>query len=69
MQYLDEDWNPTNKYNGSKNWIAGLTSPDGRILVMMPHPERVWLNVAKNVPWTKLLPLFENAYKYFIGIK
>jgi phosphoribosylformylglycinamidine (FGAM) synthase-like amidotransferase family enzyme len=69
MQYLDEDWNPTNKYNGSKNWIAGLTSQDGRILVMMPHPERVWLNVAKNVPWTKLLPLFENAYKYFIGIK
>lgn len=26
--------------NGSINGIAGITSPDGRILGMMPHPER-----------------------------
>ena len=69
MQYKDENWNPTNKYNGSKNWIAALTSPDWKILITMPHIERVWLNVAKNVPWEKLLPMFQNAYNYFNGNK
>jgi phosphoribosylformylglycinamidine synthase len=29
--------------NGSPHGIAGLTSPDGRHLVMMPHPERAFL--------------------------
>jgi len=69
MQYQDEEWNPTNKYNGSSVWIAAMTSNDWRILVTMPHIERVWLEVAKNIPWEKLLPMFENAYKYFRRIK
>ena len=34
---LDYPFNP----NGSDAAIAGLTSQDGRVLVMMPHPERV----------------------------
>lgn len=67
LQYEDEDGNPTNKYNGSHWWIAWMTSPNWRILIMMPHPERTWLNVAKNVPWEKQLPIFENAYKFFKG--
>jgi phosphoribosylformylglycinamidine synthase len=69
MQYQDENWNPTNKYNGSHSWIAAMTSPDWKILVAMPHIERVWLNVGKNVPWEKLLPMFENAYKFYNQIK
>lgn len=28
--------------NGSRNNIAGLTDKSGRILGLMPHPERVW---------------------------
>ena len=67
LQYRDEDWSATNKYNGSTGGIAAMTSPDGRILIMMPHPERVWRNTAKNVPGEKLLPIFENAYNFFKG--
>jgi len=67
FQYLDENWKPTNKYNWSVNWIAWLTSPDWRILWMMPHPERTWVNVFKNIPWNKLLPLFKSAFKSLTG--
>ncbi|HEY0190061.1 MAG TPA: phosphoribosylformylglycinamidine synthase subunit PurQ, partial [Kofleriaceae bacterium] len=28
--------------NGSPNGIAALTSTDGRITILMPHPERVF---------------------------
>lgn len=63
LQYLDEDWTPTNKYNWSYNWIAWLTSRDWRIFWMMPHPERTWINVFKNVPWEKLFPIFKWAFK------
>ncbi len=31
--------------NGSVNAIAALTTPDGRITVCMPHPERVYRSV------------------------
>jgi phosphoribosylformylglycinamidine synthase len=27
--------------NGSPDGIAGVTTPDGRVTIMMPHPERV----------------------------
>ncbi len=69
--------------NGSLMDIAGLTSPDGRILGLMPHPERaIFLH---HLPyWTRLkaayrklhktlpdyapgLTLFQNAVKYFNG--
>jgi phosphoribosylformylglycinamidine synthase len=35
--------------NGSPGGVAALTTPDGRITVMMPHPERVFRNV--NLSW------------------
>ncbi|KAI7902629.1 phosphoribosylformylglycinamidine synthase [Cokeromyces recurvatus] len=45
--YVDHYGNVTQKYpfnpNGSPQGIAGATSPDGRVLIMMPHPERVVL--------------------------
>ncbi|KAJ3384745.1 hypothetical protein HDU92_003431 [Lobulomyces angularis] len=37
--------------NGSKNGLTGFTSPCGRFLAMMPHPERVILDVANT--WKK----------------
>ncbi|KAI9933143.1 hypothetical protein ASPWEDRAFT_30003 [Aspergillus wentii DTO 134E9] len=45
VQYVDNDnLEPTMKYpfnpNGSPEGIAGIRSPDGRVLAIMPHPER-----------------------------
>jgi phosphoribosylformylglycinamidine synthase len=53
--------------NGSPLGIAGLTNDDGRVTIMMPHPERVFRTVQhswhpadwdENSPWQKL---FTNA--------
>lgn len=68
LQYLDADGNPTNAYNGSAHGVAGICSPDGRILGLMPHPERSGLNVFKNVPGNKNFPIFDGAATAF-GIK
>jgi len=65
LQYTDEEGEATNKYNGSTAGISAMTSPDGKIIIMMPHPERTWLNTAKNVPGEKLMPIFKNAYQFF----
>src|SRR5690606_42141105 len=35
------DRNPANP-NGSPRGITGLTTRDGRVTIMMPHPERVF---------------------------
>ena len=60
MQY------PTNP-NGSPRGIAAITSPDGRITAIMPHPERVFRSVqlswhprewGEDSPWMRL---FRNA--------
>lgn len=67
LQYLDENGNPTNKYNGSVRWIAALTSKDGRIMWLMPHPERAYEFLWKNIPGNHMLPLFEWA-AYALGI-
>ncbi|KAI1391215.1 phosphoribosylformylglycinamidin [Hypoxylon trugodes] len=44
IRYVDNYLNVTDKYplnpNGSPGGIAGVTSEDGRVLAMMPHPER-----------------------------
>lgn len=61
--------------NGSVDGIAGICSPDGRHLAMMPHPERAtlswqWPYIPPTMehmkqslasPWAKM---FENAYKW-----
>jgi phosphoribosylformylglycinamidine synthase len=53
--------------NGSPQGITGLTSADGRVTIMMPHPERVFRSVqhswhpdhwGEDGPW---LRLFRNA--------
>lgn len=77
--YVDDDGHPTTQYplnpNGSPEGIAGLCSPDGRHLAMMPHPERCtllwqwpwmphdWQNTLKASPW---LQMFQNAYRWCV---
>ncbi len=47
MRYIDSSGAPTERYplnpNGSINGLTGITNDDGRITIMMPHPERVFL--------------------------
>ena len=68
MQYLDVNGKPTSQYNWSLEWIAALCSPDGRILGMMPHPERTGLRLFQNIPGNHDFPIFRSAAKAF-GVK
>ena len=56
--------------NGSPEGITGLTTKDGRVSIMMPHPERVFRTVAnswhpdewgEDSPWMRM---FRNARVY-----
>ena len=71
VRYVDNLGNPTQQYpnnpNGSPNAITGLTTQDGRVTIMMPHPERVFRTVAnswapdswgEDSPWMRM---FRNA--------
>lgn len=46
MRYVDAQGRPTETYpmnpNGSAQGVTGFTNQDGRITLMMPHPERVF---------------------------
>lgn len=46
LRYIDNQLAVTQRYpanpNGSPNGIGGLCSDDGRVTIMMPHPERVF---------------------------
>ncbi len=71
VRYLDNYGQQTEAYpanpNGSPNGITGLTTTDGRVTIMMPHPERVFRTVAnswhpdewqEDSPWMRM---FRNA--------
>jgi len=71
MRYLDHAGEVTERYpynpNGSRDGIAGVTSDDGRVTLIMPHPERVFRSVQmswhpahwqEDSPWIRL---FRNA--------
>ncbi|MEN9759350.1 MAG: hypothetical protein RL676_499 [Pseudomonadota bacterium] len=49
MRYVDETGAPAERYpanpNGSENGWTGFSNTDGRITLMMPHPERVFRSV------------------------
>ena len=49
MRFIDNHGKVTETYpanpNGSPRGITGLTSRDGRVTIMMPHPERVFRGV------------------------
>ncbi len=74
LRYVDNTGTPTETYplnpNGSPQGITGLTTPDGRFSIMMPHPERVFRAVQhswyprewqENGAW---LRMFQNARKW-----
>jgi phosphoribosylformylglycinamidine synthase len=49
LRFVDNDGRVAGRYpanpNGSPDGIAGLASSDGRVTVLMPHPERVFRTV------------------------
>ncbi|MCL4315737.1 MAG: phosphoribosylformylglycinamidine synthase [Gammaproteobacteria bacterium] len=74
LRWVDNYGQPTESYpanpNGSPLGIAGLTTPDGRYTIMMPHPERVVRTITNSWhpeewgndgPW---LRMFHNARKW-----
>jgi len=74
IRYVDAQGNPTETYpfnpNGTANGMTGLTTPDGRVTIMMPHPERVFRTVQnswhpdewqEDAPWMRL---FRNARRW-----
>ncbi|ERS86021.1 phosphoribosylformylglycinamidine synthase [Halomonas sp. PBN3] len=71
LRYVDNHGQVTTRYpanpNGSPSGITGLTTPDGRVTIMMPHPERVVRAVTNSwrpAEWTRdgaWLRLFRNA--------
>ncbi len=80
VRFVDDENCVTEAYpfnpNGSPKGIAGLCSPDGRHLVMMPHPERTflpwqwgwmpeeWRRTMAASPW---LRMFQNAREWCEG--
>ncbi|MDN3517131.1 phosphoribosylformylglycinamidine synthase [Aquisalimonas lutea] len=71
LRYVDGRGEPAERYpanpNGSPGGITGVTTPDGRVTVMMPHPERVFRTVqhswhprewGEHGPWMRM---FRNA--------
>jgi phosphoribosylformylglycinamidine synthase len=71
MRFVDNHGKVTESYpanpNGSARGITGLSNRDGRITVMMPHPERVFRAVQNSWvadEWTEdggWMRLFRNA--------
>jgi phosphoribosylformylglycinamidine synthase len=62
--------------NGSPNGIAGVCDPTGRVLGLMPHPER-HLEPEQHPSWTRSglaaegdgLKLFRNAVEFAAGVR
>jgi phosphoribosylformylglycinamidine synthase len=72
LRYIDNGGAVTQHYplnpNGSVQGVAGVTSEDGRALILMPHPERIslgvqhtWTRALKQSPWQRM---FDNARKW-----
>ncbi|KAI5962206.1 ADE6 [Candida pseudojiufengensis] len=78
IHFVDNYGNPTQTYpfnpNGSPRGIAGITSKNGRVLAMMPHPERVcrkesnsWYPLTESEDWKGYGPwieLFKSAREW-----
>ncbi len=73
-RYVDPNHSVTTHYpfnpNGSAQGVAGVCNNDGRVMIMMPHPERTFLtkqyswapdNWDTHSPWFKM---FDNAYQF-----
>jgi phosphoribosylformylglycinamidine synthase len=73
-RYVDHRGDATEAYplnpNGSTGGLTGVTTPDGRFTIVMPHPERVFRSVqwswhpdgwGEDAPW---LRVFRNARRF-----
>ena len=71
VRFVDNRGKPTENFplnpNGSPGGLAGFTAADGRVTIMMPHPERVFRTVqmswhpetwGEDSPWMRM---FRNA--------
>ena len=74
LRFVDHDGKPTERYpenpNGSSGGVTAVSSDDGRVLVLMPHPERVFRTAQLSwhpkgwghySPWMRL---FDNARQW-----
>jgi phosphoribosylformylglycinamidine synthase len=74
MRYVNNRGEPAEAYpynpSGSPQGITGLTTPDGRFTIVMPHPERVFRTVqmswapdysVEDSPWMRM---FRNARRW-----
>lgn len=74
LRYIENNGDTATRYpanpNGSPEGVAGVTSADGRVTIMMPHPERVvravqnsWRDSGwqEDAPWMRL---FRNARRW-----
>jgi phosphoribosylformylglycinamidine synthase len=74
LRYIDNRGAVATSYpfnpNGSPAGLAGVTTPDGRFTIMMPHPERTFRTVqmswhpdalGDDSPW---LEMFRNARRW-----
>eukprot|EP01135_Chromosphaera_perkinsii_P009346 Nk52_evm22s1737 gene=Nk52_evmTU22s1737 len=76
LRYIDNYGKPTETYplnpNGSAGGLTGLCSEDGRVTILMPHPERVFRTYGNSYvdsdwadgeygPW---MNMFMNAYAW-----
>ena len=74
LRFVDNQGKATEKYplnpNGSPGGITGLTTPDGRFTIVMPHPERVFRTAqmswapdgaGEDSPW---MQMFYNARQW-----
>ena len=76
LAYVDPAGHPTERYpwnpNGSEAGLTGVTTQDGRVTIMMPHPERGFRSAqlsyrppefcpGETGPWQRL---FDNAWRF-----
>ena len=72
--YVDNGGEKTQSYpfnpNGSQQAVAGVANDSGNVMIMMPHPERVFRSVqmswcpdtwTENSPWMRM---FYNARRF-----
>ena len=74
MNFVNSNENPTEQYplnpNGSVMGITGVANQDGRVSILMPHPERVFRSIQfswKPSHWKEYSPwmqIFINAKKF-----
>ena len=74
LRYVESGGEPATRYpanpNGSPSGVTGFTNPDGRVTIMMPHPERAFRTVqnswhppqwGEDGPWMRM---FRNARRW-----